>query len=76
MCVLSLKFCQHVNEYTLEVIGEQANAFFLRELYLDGCDHVTDTGLFKLTKTRSVVKAAPNPNDLLNLKGSTYSRAL
>jgi len=50
--VLSLKYCQHVNEETMEIISQQANPFFLRELYLDGCERINDNALIKLTKPR------------------------
>lgn len=36
--VLSMKFCPHVTQHTLTIIANEANPFFLRELYLDGCD--------------------------------------
>jgi hypothetical protein len=40
--VLSLKFCPNVSGDTLAIIAEEANPFYLRELYLDGCDKIND----------------------------------
>jgi hypothetical protein len=37
-----------------------ANPFFLRELYLDGCEKINDFALLNLTKTRP--SAYPNVN--------------
>jgi hypothetical protein len=53
--ILSLKYCQHVNEETLEIIAQQANPFFLRQLYLDGCERVDDNALLKLTTPKSTM---------------------
>jgi hypothetical protein len=39
--VLSFKFCPHVTNNTLNIIQNSANPFFLRELYVDGCDKIT-----------------------------------
>ena len=52
MTVLSLKFCPHVSGETLQVIAEEANPFFLRELYLDGCDKVFDHSLAQLVQPK------------------------
>ena len=35
--VLSMKFCPHVTQHTLTIIANEANPFFLRDLYLNGC---------------------------------------
>ena len=35
------------------IISEHANPFFLKELYLDGCENIADPALNKLTKIRS-----------------------
>ena len=40
--VLCLKFCPSVSGDTLAIIAEEANPFYLRELYLDGCDKIND----------------------------------
>jgi len=40
--VLSLKFCPHLNKEILNIISLGCNPFTLSELYLDGCDGVTD----------------------------------
>ena len=40
--VLSLKFCPNVSAATLQCIAEYSNSFYLRELYLDGCDKIND----------------------------------
>ena len=37
----------------MSIIAEQANPFFLKELYLDGCENIADMALIKLTKPRS-----------------------
>jgi len=34
----------------MEVIADNINPFALKELYLDGCENITDDALFKLTK--------------------------
>ena len=36
--VLSLRYCQHVNEDMMTIIADHANPFYLKELYLDGCE--------------------------------------
>ena len=64
--VLSLRYCQHISEDTLEMISQKANPFFLRELYLDGCEKINDSALLRLTKTRSSVYPNSNLNNLLN----------
>lgn len=46
--VLSLRFCPQVGDEVLEAIAEHANPFYLKELYLDGCEKVQDEGLLKL----------------------------
>ena len=38
----------------MAVISENANPFFLKELYLDGCENINDEALLKLTKNRQV----------------------
>jgi len=43
--VLSLKFCPHISTDAMLVISQSANPFFLRELYLDGCEKITDDSL-------------------------------
>lgn len=44
----------------MELISENANPFFLKELYLDGCEHVNDMALIKLTKPRSKPMKRPS----------------
>lgn len=51
--VLSLRYCQHVNEDTMTIIADHANPFYLKELYLDGCEQINDAALSQLTKDRS-----------------------
>jgi len=51
--VLSLRYCEHVDEDTVQVIADHANPFFLKELYLDGCENICDKALIKLTKPRA-----------------------
>jgi hypothetical protein len=53
--ILSLKYCPNVNEQTCEVISLNANSFFLREIYLDGCEKINDEALLKLTKPRAYI---------------------
>ena len=53
---------------TLEIVAENANPFHLKELYLDGCERITDQGLIKLTKPRSKPFAIP---DLMNFTGNS-----
>jgi len=58
--VLSLRYCQFVGEETMQVIAENANPFFLKELYLDGCENICDKALLKLTKPRAQAYAPIN----------------
>ena len=58
--VLSFRYSQHVNDETLEIIAMCANPFFLRELYLDGCEKVNDEAMLKLVRPRE--KAWPMPS--------------
>jgi len=51
--VLSLRYCQHVSEETLEIVSQHANPFYLRELHLDGCERVNDAAIHKLVKPKS-----------------------
>jgi len=44
-----MKFCPYVSGETLAVIAEECNPFYLRELYLDGCDKINDAALQFLT---------------------------
>ena len=71
--VLSLRYCQHVCDETLEIIAENANPFYLRELYLDGCEKINDTALGKLTKTRHQAYPMPNMNNFCS-DDSTLNR--
>ena len=55
----------------MELIAQHSNPFFLKELYLDGCEHVNDMALIKLTKPRTRPIKLPNKdnyryNTLLN----------
>jgi hypothetical protein len=43
-----MKFCPFVSGETLSIIAEEANPFFLRELYLDGCDKINDAAIINL----------------------------
>ena len=54
LTILSLKYCPSVDENTTELISIHANPFYLRELYLDGCEKINDTALLKLTRPRPV----------------------
>lgn len=58
--MLSLRYCQYVNGETMEVISEHANPFFLKELYLDGCENINDDALYKLTKPRRQAYQKPD----------------
>ena len=50
--VLSLKFCPHIDGENLKTIANYANPFYLRELYLDGCDRILDSGIEFLVQKR------------------------
>lgn len=70
--VLSLKFCPNVSAETLTIIAEEANPFYLRELYLDGCDKINDNALLALAgKTRREMEL-PEPSDLYSSQGHIY----
>jgi hypothetical protein len=43
-----MKFCTFVTTEALIIIAEEANPFYLRELYLDGCDKINDSSLMSL----------------------------
>ena len=47
----------------MEVISENANPFFLKELYLDGCEQINDMALIKLTKPRSKPYERPDKDN-------------
>lgn len=53
--VLSFKFCPYVTNNTLSIIQNGANPFFLRELYVDGCD--------KITSFEDLVKPRKSPDN-------------
>ena len=59
--ILSLKFCPNVSGETLTIIAEEANPFYLRELYLDGCDKINDHALANLTIKRQRDIDLPDP---------------
>ena len=41
----------------LTIIAEEANPFYLRELYLDGCDKINDSALLALVgRTRREIE--------------------
>ena len=40
--ILSLKYCPNVNKDILALINNNCNPFTLSELYLDGCDQLSD----------------------------------
>lgn len=42
---MSLKYCKFVNKDTLIMINQYCNPFTLQELYLDGCEDITDDSL-------------------------------
>ena len=44
----------------MEVISHNANPFFLKELYLDGCENINDDALMRLTKTRPTAYNKPD----------------
>ena len=37
----------------MAIIADHANPFYLKELYLDGCEQINDAALIKLTRPRS-----------------------
>lgn len=43
--VLSLRYCQFISEETMRIIADHANPFYLKELYLDGCEPINDMAL-------------------------------
>lgn len=43
--MLSLKYCRYVNKDTLVLVNQHCNPFTLQELYLDGCDEISDDSL-------------------------------
>jgi hypothetical protein len=45
LIVLSLKNCPHFDGQVLAILNITCNPFTLRELYLDGCDCITDDAL-------------------------------
>jgi hypothetical protein len=55
-----MKFCPYVSGETLTLIAEEANPFFLRELYLDGCDKINDAAIMNLASktTKRVITDA------------------
>ena len=55
--VLSLKFCPHLNKEILNIISLGCNPFTLSELYLDGCDGVTDEAFDCLMLTEAEKEA-------------------
>ena len=55
------------------MISQKANPFFLRELYLDGCEKINDNALTKLTKTKTNA-VLPNPN-FTNMLNTSFSFA-
>ena len=57
MRVLSLKYCQYAGEDVCLLIAENVNPFALKELYLDGCEQISDDALFKLTKPQESGRA-------------------
>lgn len=38
----------------MQIISESANPFYLKELYLDGCENINDMALIKMTKTKGI----------------------
>ena len=50
------------------VISEHANPFFLKELYLDGCENISDKALHYLTKPRD--RGPYEPPNLQNYRVS------
>ena len=45
LIVLSLKNCPHFDGQVLAILNITCNPFTLRELYLDGCDCISDDAL-------------------------------
>lgn len=44
----------------MEVISQNANPFFLKELYLDGCENINDDALYRMTKPRTHPHVQPD----------------
>lgn len=55
---ISFKFCASVDEHTTKLISQHANSFYLRELYLDGCERINDLALVKLTAPKNFQQLA------------------
>eukprot|EP00347_Sterkiella_histriomuscorum_P009893 403339469 len=51
--VLALKFCPNISTDALALIAEWANPFYLKELYLDGCDKINDAAMAALVRKRN-----------------------
>ena len=43
--ILSLKYCKYVNKDILIILNQVCNPFTLQELYLDGCEEISDESL-------------------------------
>lgn len=40
-----MKFCSYIGPEAMQIIADEANPFFLREIYLDGCEKINDLAL-------------------------------
>lgn len=69
---MSLKFCLYVNAETLQIIADEANPYFLRELYLDGCDKVNDSALANLVSKGKKEHERPEFAQFFSLQGNIY----
>jgi hypothetical protein len=54
----------------LAIIAEKANPFFLRELYLDGCDKINDQALSYLIQPKSIPPELPDMNKFFSGHGA------
>lgn len=70
--VLCLKFCPSVCSDTLAIIAEEANPFYLRELYLDGCDKINDQAIANLVQKKTKEYKQPEVASYFSQDGSLY----
>jgi hypothetical protein len=70
--ILCLKFCPNVTGETLTIIADEANPFYLRELYLDGCDKINDHALANLTMSVQREIEIPDLEQYFSPAGNVY----
>jgi hypothetical protein len=45
LAVINLMYCSLVDDKVTSIVARHANPFFLKELYLDGCERINDAAL-------------------------------